>query len=177
MSKTKAVSNSTPAGPAPCPSCGARLGGRAGCQSAFDQLSADAWGTPVRGAVHNLVVDTYAMQHPEEYGRSPKSYAAHVTALCCGVEHAGDQKLYWAISRWLDGPAAVEKPPLITRRGSLTIADVYAAAREDAYADLVRRWAGDVWAAYADQQKLARKWLEAVRTHMTSASKNRRSEG
>jgi hypothetical protein len=171
-----AVSKTTAAGQVPCPSCGARLGGRAGCQSAFDQLSADAWASPIRGAVQNLVVDTYAMQHVEEYGRSPKSYAAHLTALCCGVEHARDQKLYWAISRWLDGPAAVEKPPLITRRGGLTIADVYAAAREAEYADLVRRWAREVWAAYADQQKLGRTWLDAVRAHMTAASRNRRSE-
>jgi hypothetical protein len=164
------VSNSTPAGQPPCPSCGARLGGREGCQSAFDQLSADAWASPVRGAVHNLVVDTYAMQHPEEYGRSPKSYAAHLTALGCGIEHPGDQKLYWAIARWLDRPAAVEKPPLITRRGALTIADVYARAGEDDYADLVRRWAGAVWAAYADQQKLAREWLDAVRNVITHHS-------
>ena len=169
MPKTMPSSKSTAAGQTPCPSCGARLGGRDGCQSAFDQLSAEAWTSPGRGAVHNLVVDTYAMQHAEEYGRSPKSYAAHLTALCCGVEHAGDQKLYWAISRWLDGPATFEKPPLLTRRGSLTIADVYVAAREDEYVDLVRRWAGDVWAAYADQQKRARTWLDAVRTHMTSA--------
>jgi hypothetical protein len=174
MPKPMAVSKPTTAGQAPCPSCGARLGGRQGCQSAFDQLSADAWTSPVRGAVHNLVVDTYAMQHPEEYGRSPKSYATHVTALCCGIEHADDQKLYWAISRWLDGPATVDKPPLIPRRGSLSIADVYAVAREAEYADLVRRWAGEVWAAYADQQKLARKWLDAVRKHMTSAGSPRR---
>ena len=167
-----AVSKSTTAGQAPCPSCGTRLGGREGCQSAFDQLSADAWASPARGAVHNLVVDTYAMQHPEEYGRSPKSYAAHLIALCCGTEHPGDPKLYWAIARWLDGPAAVEKPPLMARRGSLTIADVYVAASDHEYADLVRRWAADVWAAYADQQKLARKWLDAVRTHMRSASRN-----
>ena len=168
------VSTATPAGQAPCPSCGARLGGREGCQSVFDQLSAEAWSSPVRGAAHNLVVDTYAMQHPEEYGRSPKSYAAHLTALCCGVEHPGDQKLYWAIARWLDGPVAVEKPPLIARRGVLTIADVHTPAREEDYADLVRRWAGDVWAAYTDQQKLARAWLDAVRARTTSGGSQRK---
>jgi hypothetical protein len=167
-------SNSTPAGQAPCPSCGARLGGREGCQSVFDQLSAAAWSSPVRGAAHNLVVDTYAMQHPEEYGRSPKSYAAHLTALCCGVEHPGDQKLYWAIARWLDGPVAVEKPPLVAHRGVLTIADVHTPAREDDYADLVRRWAGDVWAAYRDQQTLARSWLDAVRARTMPGGSQRK---
>jgi hypothetical protein len=169
MPKTTPASKPDAAGRAPCPACGARLGGREGCQSAFDQLSADAWTSPGRGALHNLVVDTYAMQHAEEYGRSPKSFAAHLTALCCGVEHPADQKLYWAIARWLEGPVALEKPPPITQRGRLTIADVCAAAREDEYADLVRRWAVDVWAAYADQQKLARTWLDTVRARMRSA--------
>jgi Family of unknown function (DUF5946) len=132
----------------------------------FEQLSALAWTTPIRGSVHNLVVDTYAMQHPEEYGRSPKSYAAHLTALCCGVEHAGDQKLYWAIARWLDGPAAIAKPTLISARGQLTIADVCAPPSEGDYPQLVRRWASNVWAAYADQKALARTWLAAVRDSM-----------
>jgi hypothetical protein len=161
----------------PCPSCGAPLGGRQGCQSVFEQLSALAWTTPARGAVHNLVVDTYAMQHPEEYGRSAKSYAAHLTALCCGVESGGDQKLYWAIARWLDGPAAITKPALLSPRGSLTIADVSAPGSESGYPDLVRRWANDVWAAYADQQQLARTWLGAVRDRLgTSASQPKKKQ-
>lgn len=153
----------------PCPSCGAPLDGRQGCQSMFEQLSALAWTTPVRGSVHNLLVDTYAMQHPEEYGRSAKSYAAHLTALCCGIEHEGDQKLYWAIARWLDGPAAVAKPGLISVRGHLTIADVATPPSESDYPAVVRRWASDVWAAYADQQHLARTWLGAVRQSLGHA--------
>ena len=119
----------------------------------FEQLSALAWTTPVRGSVHNLLVDTYAMQHPEEYGRSAKSYAAHLAALCCGVEHAGNQKLYWEIARWLDGPAVVAKPALISDRGHLTIADVATPSSESDYPALVRRWASDVWTAYAAQQE------------------------
>lgn len=174
MSKKEPVANAITGGQAPCPSCGARLGGREGCQSAFDQLSAQAWSSPLRGAAHNLVVDTYAMQHPDEYGRSAKSYAAHLTALCCGIEHAGDQKLYWAIARWLDGPAVLEKPPVLARRGSLTIADVFVTASDDAYADLVRRWGGAVWVAYAGQQKLARTWLDGVRARMTSTGSQRK---
>src|SRR4249920_1207146 len=104
----------------PCPGCGARLGGRAACQAVFDRLSAEAWTSPGRGSVHNLVVDTYAMQHPEAYGKSPKSYAAHLTALCASLESPGDAQLYWAIPRWLDGAVAVDKPPLLAHRGSLT---------------------------------------------------------
>jgi hypothetical protein len=148
----------------PCPSCGARLGGRAACQAAFDDLSARAWSAPSRGAVHNLVVDVYAMQHPEEYGRSAKSYVSHLIALGCGVEHPGDRTLYWAIHRWLDGPARIDKPAVLTARGSMTIADVRRPEDDLAYPDRVREWAADVWAAYAEQQPLARRWLTEVRS-------------
>ena len=103
------------------------------------------------------------MQHPEEYGRSAKSYVAHLTALGCGIEHPGDQMLYWAIPRWLDGPATIAKPALITARGSMTIADVRRPEDDVAYPQRVREWAADVWAAYADQQRLARQWLADVR--------------
>jgi hypothetical protein len=146
----------------PCPSCGAPLGGRAGCQAAFDELSASAWSSPVRAAVHNLIVDSYAMQHPEEYGRSAKSYAAHLCGLCCGIEHAGDRKLYWSIARWLDGPREIAKPPLLRRRGDQTIADVATVAEDKGFADAVRAWGRTVWIAYFSQHPLAHEWLAAV---------------
>jgi hypothetical protein len=149
----------------PCPSCGARLGGRAGCQTMFDQLSTRAWTSPLRGSVHNLVVDTYAMQHPEEYGKSPKSYAAHLTALCAALENPGDRRLYWAISRWLDGRATVDKPPLVDRRGDMTIAGVADPRAEEEFPELVRQWARRVWEAYASQQDLARGWRDAALDH------------
>jgi hypothetical protein len=148
-----------------CPSCGARLGGPEECQAAFEQLSAQAWSSPARGAIHNLVVDTFAMQHSEGHGKSAKSYAAHLTALCCAIEAGGDRQLYWAIARWLDGPrpATIERPADLSFRGRLTIAGVLTPEREEDYPDLVRRWAVDVWNAYASQHELARAWLDAVR--------------
>jgi hypothetical protein len=152
--------------PVPCSSCGARLGGPAECQAAFEQLSARAWTDPRRGAVHNVVVDTFAMQHSEAYGKSAKSYAAHLTALCCAMEAAGDQQLYWRIARWLDGAAKIERPSDLAFRGRLTIADVLSPEREEDYPALVRRWSADVWNAFAPQHAVARHWLDAVRAHM-----------
>src|SRR5229473_1940122 len=133
----------------PCPSCGARVGGCAGCQRAFEDRSALSWTSPVRAGVHNLLVDAFAMQHTEEYGRSAKSYMAHLTALCCSVDAPGDQKLYWGIPRWLDGQTTLARPVDIPTRGVMTIADAQASQSDADYADLVRRWARDVWAAYA----------------------------
>jgi hypothetical protein len=143
-----------------CPSCTAPLGGRDGCQAEFDRLNALAWTSPARAGVHNLVVDAYAMQHPEEYGKSPKSYIAHLTALAFAAEHAGDPRDYWKIARALEGRVTLDKPPLITSRGAMTIADVGAAASDQEHQERVHLWGRAVWDAYRDQHTLARQWLE-----------------
>ena len=159
-----------------CPSCGARIGGRSGCQAVFDGLVAKAWESLGRASVHNLLVDAYAMQHTEEYGRSAKSFVAHLVGLCCGVEAAAERELYWAIPRWLDGPARVTRPADIDSRGKTTIDDVREPANEADYPELVRKWARDVWAAYTSQHAMAREWLAAVRTEtLHSGSKGQHS--
>ncbi len=147
-----------------CPACGARLGGRAGCQAAFDDLVARAWTSPAHGAMHQLVVDAYCLQHPEDYCRSAKSYAAHLAGLCCGLEAAGDAQRYWAIARWLDGARELTKPSVLApaARGAITVADAAAGADDAAYAASVRAWARAVWAAYGSQHEVARGWLLAA---------------
>jgi hypothetical protein len=116
--------------------------------------------------VHNLLVDAYAMQHSEEYGRSAKSYVAHLVGLCCGVEASDERGLYWTIPRWLDGPARLTRPADIQDRGRITIGDLREPADEADYPDLVRKWAREVWTAYAGQHAMARKWLAEVRAEM-----------
>ncbi len=39
---------------------------------------------------HRIVVDVYALQHPERYGRSAKSFAAHLTGLCAWIENEAE---------------------------------------------------------------------------------------
>jgi hypothetical protein len=90
--------------------------------------------------MHNLAVDAYAMQHSEEYGRSAKSFVAHLVGLCCGVEAPGDRELYWAIPRWLDGPARLTRPVDIHHRGGMTIDNVRRPPEEADYPELVRKW-------------------------------------
>jgi hypothetical protein len=114
--------------------------------------------------MHNMVVDAYALQHPDEYCVSAKSYAAHLTGLCCGLEHPGDRKLYWQIPRWLDGRARIEKPPVLETRGRKNIASV-ADVNDELYQAAVRQWAASVWIAYESQQYLARTWLADVARH------------
>jgi hypothetical protein len=145
-----------------CPACGAAVsGGRGGCQALFDEQSAAVYTDTRRAAVHDLFVDAYCMQHAEEYGRSAKSYAAHLMRLCCGVEMRGDATTYAAIRRWLDGASSIARPEPPAMRGTMTIVDI-AGAAADQYADAVRAWASDVWAAYAGQHVVAREWIASA---------------
>jgi hypothetical protein len=159
----------TPHGAERCPACGAAVpGGRAGCQALWDELNARAYNDLDYAAVHDLAFDAYCMQHLETYCRSAKSYAAHLTRLCCGLEYDGSPAAYAAIQKWLNGPTPVEKPETLADLGRLTIADVATttsgAARASGaeYRELVRAWAESVWTAYATQHELARAWIRAA---------------
>jgi hypothetical protein len=122
------------------------------------QAAADA-----RYAAHyRLAFDTYCMQHPQTYCRSGKSYAAHLTGLCCGVERGGDLALYTAIPRWLNGVVNVTRPDDLPLRGTMTVVDVAAARNVEEHATFVKAWAADVWAAYGPQHALAREWVGAA---------------
>ena len=145
----------------PCPECGARaVGGRAGCQALYEAVASPDLGSAGLGSLRDLAFDAYCMQHPETYCRSAKSYAAHLTRLCCGMEAAGNQQVYRAIQRWLNGLVPLNKPEvLLTRRGQMTVADLQAAGNPRELQALARQWAEAVWLAYAPQHELARAWL------------------
>ncbi len=66
-----------------CAGCGLAIeGGTQACQALFDGMTLRAMSDMRYARVHRLAVDAYAMQHPDRYGRSAKSFAAHLTGLC-----------------------------------------------------------------------------------------------
>lgn len=146
-----------------CPACGAPgVGGRMGCQAHFDQIGYRAASDPKIAAVHDLAFDTYCMQHVETYCVSAKSYAAHLTRLCCGIEYHGDRAVYAALPRWLNGKVDLEKPPILSKRGAMTIADVLTDDDVDAQIKRIREWANVVWSAYHSQHAIAHVWIKAA---------------
>ena len=146
-----------------CFACGAVVdGGRDGCQALFDELTAHAYADFAYATVRDLAFDTYCMQHLDTYCRSAKSYAAHLMRLCCGLDYAGDPRVYEAIQHWLNGAAKIEKPQVLSHVGTMPAVDVRQVQTAEEHARLVRAWAANVWEAYRAQHDLAHEWIEAA---------------
>lgn len=128
----------------------------------MDAVQARGYQDLAYAATFDLGFDAYCMQHPEQYGVSAKSYAAHLTRLCCGVERDGAPAIYRAINRWLSANPPLVKPDLLVGRGRLTIADVAGAPDAAEHRRRVREWAAGVWEAYQPQHDLAHRWIEAA---------------
>jgi hypothetical protein len=97
-----------------CASCGlAVAGGTEGCQRLFESIGLREYEDMRFARYHRIVVDVYAMQHPDQYGRSAKSFAAHITGLCAWIEHEAEaQSVNAAVQRWLSGPSPIARPEL-----------------------------------------------------------------
>jgi len=150
----------------PCDQCGwAEAGGRAGCRERFETFLARDFSDPLFYRVHRMVVDTYCLQHPDDYCASAKSLAAHLAGLCWILEGGastatGPDRLH----RWLSGDRRLDKPALPEQRGALTLGDLPRDGDARAWAEAVRRWADSTWAAYAELHAVARAWVaEAAR--------------
>lgn len=147
-----------------CMSCGLRLaGGGEACQRLFESIGLREYEDMRFARYHRIVVDVYAMQHPDRYGRSPKSFAAHLTGLCAFIDdEVAAAAVNASVQRWLSGPSPVTKPPLPRSYGNVTIGAISAADDPVAYGEAVRRWARATWEAYASLHALARAWVAAA---------------
>jgi hypothetical protein len=144
-----------------CESCGASVAqGKAGCLKLFEEILAREFGDYRYGRIHRLTVDAYSLQHPDEYMRSGKSFAAHLTGVCAALEDEDALAVNQTVQKWLSTNPNVAKPArLPERRGSLTVAYVHAAPDADEHVSRVREWARDVWAAWSEHHELARRLI------------------
>ena len=145
-----------------CPGCGAVIdGGRAGCQKLFDKVIATEFSDHRYGRIHRLTVDVYALQHPVEYMRSGKSYAAHLTGMYAALETDSTAATNQAVQKWLSGPKALTRPnhPSPGQRRTLTIAYVHEAKDPDEHVRRAREWAVSTWEAWQDYHGLAKEWI------------------
>lgn len=145
-----------------CEDCGAVVSeGRAGCLKIFEEIIEREFSDYRYGRDHRLTVDAYALQHPDKYMRSGKSFAAHLTGMRAALEDEDAPALNRLVQKWLSTNPRIDKPARIPeRRGSLTVMYVRAAADADEHVKRVREWARDVWGAWADHHALARRLID-----------------
>jgi len=147
-----------------CDGCGLAVeGGADRCQAMFDDASVREYGDVRFAGRRRLVVDTYALQHPDRYCKSATSLAAHLTGACIAIEYrTREVELNDAVQRWLGRRPELDRPDVPASRGPLTIADVLAATSVNDHRAVVERWARGTWAAYAKLHLIARTWVQQV---------------
>jgi hypothetical protein len=121
-----------------------------------------------------MMVDAYCLQHPDEYCASAKSFAAHLTGLCCAFEHKTHPSVLRASQQWLSGRAVVAKSELPAKRGELTVLEVYRQRDPVPHMLAVNRWAQFTWAAYSPLHPLARSWIAQAMQQSGAAGTNRK---
>jgi hypothetical protein len=125
----------------------------------FDELAVRQWYAPVAYPVRRMIVDTYAMQHPEEFCASAKSLVAHLTGLCAALEYADRSNVLRVLLEWLETRPTLVKPALPNSRGRVTIAETFEATCAEQVQATADRWARSVWEAYTPLQPQARAWV------------------
>ena len=161
-----------PADRSRCDGCGLVLPVRAGpthpyigaspaCWALFGEVLAREYGDPEYSRLHQVTVDTYAVQHPGvPERRAIQSVALHLITLCLVLEDAADPaegpKLHkrlagWPSFHWLEPPSPT---------GGITVADVLRARTPVEHERMVEEWARDVWAAWEPHHATVRGWIE-----------------
>ena len=125
----------------------------------FDELSVRQWYSPLAYPVRRMIVDTYALQHPDEFCASAKSLVAHLTGLCAAIEHRDHPNILRVLLEWLDAPPTLVKPALPSERGRVTIVETFEATCAEQVQATADRWARSTWEAYAPLHGLARGWV------------------
>jgi hypothetical protein len=140
-------------------------GGREACQRLFDEILAREFGDYRYGRIHRLTVDAYSLQHPGDYMKSAKSYAAHLTGVYAALEEGGAIETNRVVQQWLNGPRVLERPgqPPPRQRGDLTVLHAHAAASPEDHLRLVREWAASAWQAWHAYHQVARQWIDEAR--------------
>jgi hypothetical protein len=128
----------------------------------FEEILAREFGDYRYFREHRLMVDAYSLQHPEEYMRSAKSYAAHLTGMYAALECNGTTEVNRAVQTWLNGAKTLHRPdhPGPRQRGALTITHVHDAGEPEEHFRRIREWAGSVWESWRDYHHLAGQWIE-----------------
>jgi hypothetical protein len=127
----------------------------------YGDLLAVQYASPRRMAFHQLVVDTYAVQHPDsDDPRAIKSVGIHLMTLCLFLERGTEPSLGTRLhQRMVDRPVFHQlEPP--SSRGQLTMLDVPLEGDPEVARVASYAWADDVWQTWMSHHPTVREWVD-----------------
>nr|AQM75240.1 serine/threonine protein kinase [Streptomyces sp.] len=140
-------------------------GGCARCGPAYLELLALSYNAPERQPHHQLLVDSYSVQHPG--GEDPvatQRLSICLMTLYLFLERGADPQHGPQLHRRMVHRARFTRlephPSAQDLHKKLTAADV-AAADATEYGKQLRAWAGDVWDAWREHHAQVRAWTDA----------------
>lgn len=146
-----------------CPGCGLEMpADERAVYDGYYNCSPQCWGVysellgfefsnaVVFGAVHQMTVDTYALQHAG--GPHPdKSVAVHLAGLhaafILGIHQTKIPQLLQALAKEVETWPHFPRPDLTS---DITVFDIALAETPMAHIDLVQEWAGSTWECWSD---------------------------
>lgn len=157
-----------------CAECGAKIAdGDRTCQQLFEEVIAREFSDYTYAKVHRLTVDVYALQHPDKYMKSAKSFAAHLTGIYAALDLDSKASTDQIIQQWLNKPVKFMRPepPPPGRRGQLTISSIHEARNGEEHRDRVNEWAESTWSAWQNYEHLAKSWIDEAETEFAKLNK------
>ncbi len=133
----------------------------AACWARFCQVLAAQYGDPERMQFHQLLVDSYAVQHPGTFGerRAVQSVGIHLMTLCLFLEQGTDPALGAGLHRRMVQRPVFHALPAPALRGDITAADLPLAGPADQVEGAAYDWASCAWSAWSDHHETVRGWL------------------
>ena len=155
-----------------CPGCCVRLPAvhapthaymtcSAACWLRYGELLAVQYADRRRMRFHQLIVDSYAVQHPDgDDPRAIQSVAIHLMTLCLFIERGIDPSAGAQLHRRMVCRPVFHRLEPPASRGRLTMLDVPLSANPDAARAASYAWATDAWASWAAHHQTVRNWVD-----------------
>jgi len=137
-----------------------------GCWQLYGEVLASEFSDPAQWPVHQLSVDSYAVQHPSNPDRrNCQSVAVHLISLCLLLERGvpaerAPQLRAAHIQRHRASGFAPLKPS--PPHGAVTVADVAGAPTPAEHIERVHRWANSAWQSWTTHHDQIRAWSTEV---------------
>jgi hypothetical protein len=156
-----------------CPGCSVRLPAvdgpsheymtsSAACWRVYCALLAAQYSDPDRMRFHQLVVDTYAVQHPGgDDRRAIQSVGIHLMTLCLFLEHGVDPALGPRLHQRMVARPTFHRIVPPDFRGHMTCADIPTTTPSTHARAAVFAWARQTWHSWSPSHPTVRGWVTA----------------